>query len=355
MTPASPLLHYLAARQRDKDIVVVQSESELAAINMVDGACFAGVRAMTGTSGGGFCLMTEGFGLAGMSESHAVLMLAQRPGPSTGLPTYTAQGDLRFAIHASQGEFPRLVIAPGDVDECFYNTIEAFNLAEIYQIPVILITDKQLGESHKSTRIFDTSKVPVNRGKLFLGDDYKDEGEYKRYKFTEDGVSPRVLPSTKGAIVKYSSYEHDEFGVTTEDPELTTLMNDKRFRKLKFLNKELESMETVKVHGDRYADLTVIGWGSTKGAILEAMKLLKKEQFKINYLQIIYLSPFPKKKVENVLESAKKTIAVENNKTGQLVSLIKENNFIDVDHKILKYDGRPFSPEMLAESIMEVA
>ena len=355
MTPASPLLHYLAARQRDKDILVVQSESELAAINMVDGACFTGVRAMTGTSGGGFCLMTEGLGLAGMSESHAVLMLAQRPGPSTGVPTYTSQGDLRFAIHASQGEFPRLVIAPGDVDECFYNTIESFNLAEKYQILAILITDKHLGESHKSTRLFDTSKVSINRGPLFVGDEYKEEAEYKRYKITEDGVSPRVLPSTKGAIVKYSSYEHDEFGVTTEDAELITLMNDKRFRKLEFLNKELENMETVKIHGDKDADLTIIGWGSTKGAILEAMKILKEEQVKINYLQVIYLSPFPKEKVEKVLAPAKKTVAVENNKTAQLVSLINENNFRDVDHKILKYDGRPFTPEMLAESIMEVA
>ncbi|HDM75838.1 MAG TPA: hypothetical protein ENG51_05130 [Deltaproteobacteria bacterium] len=354
MTPASPLLHYLAARQRDKDILVVQSESELAAINMVNGACFAGVRAMTGTSGGGFCLMTEGFGLAGMSESHAVLMLAQRPGPSTGLPTYTSQGDLRFAIHASQGEFPRLVIAPGDVEECFYKTIEAFNLAEKYQIPAILITDKHLQESHKSTTPFDTSKVSIERGALFVGDKYEGEEEYKRYKITENGVSPRVLPSTKGAIVKYSSYEHDEFGITTEDPELTTLMNDKRFRKLEFLNKELEKMETVKIHRDSDADLTIIGWGSTKGAILEAMKILKKENFEVNYLQVIYLAPFPKEKVGEVLESAKRTVAVENNKTAQLVSLIRENNFVDVDHKILKYDGRPFNPWMLADRIRGV-
>ncbi len=354
MTPATGVLHFLAPLDREYNMIVIQTENEIAAINMVAGASFAGVRAMTATSGGGFCLMSEGLGMTGMTETSPVILLAQRPGPSTGLPTYSGQGDLRFAIHASQGEFPRVVIAPGDVEECFYKTMEAFNLAEKFQIPVILLTDKYLVESHGAVEVFDQNRIGIDRGLLLTKDEYTGEEEYKRHKFTEDGVSPRAMPGMKGAIVRTSADEHDERGYTTDDPELTTKMADKRFKKQDALIQELENYETTKLYGPEEADATILGWGSTKGPIREAMKLLSKEGLKINYLQIVYLEPFPVANVQKILKSAKKTVVVENNKTSQLSSLIREHLLMTVDHKILKYDGRPFNPEALSQRIKEV-
>lgn len=354
MTPTTPLLHFMASNDRKCGMVVMQAEGEIAAINVAAGAFFAGVRAMTATSGGGFCLMSEGLGMTAMTETPIVILMGQRSGPSTGLPTYSSQGDLRFVIHASQGEFPRVVIAPGDVEECFYLAMEAFNLAEKYQMPVILLGDKSLLESNESTELFDAKRVPIDRGLLQTGDQYEGEEEYKRHKFTENGISPRVLLGMKGAIVRTNADEHNESGYTTEDPVLTAKMMDKRFKKMDSLLKEFESMETVKLYGPEKADVTLIGWGSTKGPIREAMKLLAKANVKANYLQIIFLNPFPASKVQKVLKSAEKTVVIENNKTSQLTSLIKENVLMDVDRKILKYDGRPFNPEELAEKIREV-
>lgn len=354
MTPSTGVLHFMAPLDRKYNMIVIQTESEIAAINMVAGAFFAGVRAMTATSGGGFCLMSEGLGMTGMTETPAVIMLAQRPGPSTGLPTYSGQGDLRFTIHASHGEFPRVVIAPGDVEECFYKTMEAFNLAEKFQIPAIIITDKYLVESHGAAEIFDQNRIGTDRGLLLTKDAHMGEEEYKRHKFTEDGVSPRAMPGMKGAIVRTSADEHDERGYTTVDPELTTKMVDKRFKKLDALVKELENYETTKLYGPEEADATILGWGSTKGPIREAMKLLSKEGLKINYLQIVYLDPFPVANVQKILKSAKKTVVVENNKTSQLSSLIREHLLMTVDHKILQYNGRPFNPGELSQRIKEV-
>ena len=298
--------------------------------------------------------MTEGLGMTGMTETPAVIMVAQRPGPSTGLPTYSGQGDLRFVIHASQGEFPRVVIAPGDVEECFYKTMEAFNLAEKFQIPVIIITDKYLVESHWETEPFDQNRIGIDRGLLLTEDEYTGEEEYKRHTFTKDGVSPRAMPGMRGAVVRTNADEHNESGYTTEDLELTTKMTDKRFKKLDALVKELESYETTKLYGPEKADATILGWGSTKGPIREAMKLLSKEGLKINYLQVVYLNPFPVANVQRILKSAKKTVVVENNKTSQLSSLIREHLLMTVDHKILKYDGRPFNPGYLSQRIKEV-
>ncbi len=354
MTPATGLLHFMAPLDREYGMIVIQAEGEIAAINMVAGASFAGVRAMTATSGGGFCLMSEGLGMTGMTETPAVIMLAQRPGPSTGLPTYSAQGDLRFAIHASQGEFPRVVIAPGSVEECFYKTMEAFNLAEKFQIPAILITDKYLVESHETVELFDQNRIGIDRGLLLTDDEYVGEEEYKRHKFTEDGVSPRAMPRMRGAIVRTNADEHNESGYTTEDPELTTKMTDKRFKKLDALVKELEGYETTNSYGPEEADVTILGWGSTKGPIRETLKLLNEEGLKANYLQIVYLNPFPVADVERALKSAKKTVVVENNKTSQLSSLIREHLLMTVDHKILKYDGRPFNPRDLSQRIKGV-
>jgi len=354
MTPATSILHFLAPLDREYNMIVIQVENEIAAVNMVAGASYAGARTMTATSGGGFCLMSEGLGMIGMTETSPVIVLVQRPGPSTGLPTYTAQGDLRFAIHASQGEFPRIVIAPGNVEECFCKTLEAFNLAEKFQIPALIISDKYLAESHGAAEPFDQNRIGIDRGQLITEDEYTGEEEYKRHKFTEDGISPRAMPGTKGAIVRTNADEHNELGYTTEDPQLSTKMADKRFKKLDALTKELENYETVKLYGPEEADATIIAWGSTKGPIREAMKILSKEGVKVNYLQIVYLSPFPASKVQQILQSAKKTIVVENNKTSQLSSLIREHLLTIVDHKILKYDGRPFNPEALSRNIKEV-
>jgi 2-oxoglutarate ferredoxin oxidoreductase subunit alpha len=355
MTPTTGLLHFMTSNERSYGMITMQPEGEVAAINMITGAAFAGARVMTATSGGGFCLMSEGLGMTGMTETPVVVMVGQRPGPSTGLPTYSAQGDLRFVIHASQGEFPRVVIAPGDIEECFYETLRAFNWADKYQLPVILLTDKYLVESEVSVEPFDVNRVAIERGSL-IADNYEGKEEYGRYEITETGVSPRAVPSAKGAIVHANSDEHDEYGLTTEDPVITTAMMDKRMRKLSAIAKEIEerNIETVKFYGPEEARATIISWGSTKGPIREAMKLLKSEDVAVNYLQILYLHPFPNGEVEKVLGRAKKTIVVEQNKTSQLSTLIRDHNLRGVDHKILKYDGRPFNPGDLSERIKEV-
>jgi 2-oxoglutarate ferredoxin oxidoreductase subunit alpha len=290
--------------------------------------------------------------MTGMTETPAVIVLGQRPGPSTGLPTYSSQGDLRFAIHAGQGEFPRILVAPGDREQCFLKIQEAFNLADKFQVPVIVIADKYLLESHESLPLFDQTKVTIDRCQLMTGK-YTGTEDYKRYKITENGISPRAIPLTAGVIVRANSDEHDEFGYTSEEPEMTVEQNDKRFRKFEGIRKDMEDYETIEVYGTEKSDVTIIGWGGTKGPILEAMKILEKEGKKANYLQIIYIVPFPEEKVRKVLESARKTVLVENSKTGLLAQVIREKTKIDINHMILRYDGRPFNPISLAKQITE--
>jgi 2-oxoglutarate ferredoxin oxidoreductase subunit alpha len=240
------------------------------------------------------------------------------------------------------------------VKDCFYRTIEAFNLAEKFQIPVILVTDKYLIESHGESEPFDQNRIGIDRGLLSTEEEYTAKEEYKRHKFTEDGISPRAIPGVRGAFVRTNADEHDERGYTTENPELATRMTDKRFRKLDALIGELENYETTKVYGPEKGEATIIAWGSTKGPIREAMKLLSEEGLKVNYLQIVFLTPFPTAKVKKALESAEKTIVVENSKTSQLSSLIREHLLMPVDHQILKYDGRPFNPRELSKRIKAV-
>ena len=225
-------------------------------------------------------------------------------------------------------------------------------MAEKFQIPALIISDKYLAESHGTSEPFDQNRVIIDRGNIIT--EYGRTEEYRRHKITENGVSPRAMPGTKGAIVRTNADEHNELGYTTEDPALTTEMADRRFRKLVALEEELANIETVKIYGPEEADATVLAWGSTKGPIREAVKILNKEGAKVNYLQVLYLSPFPADKVDKVMESAKKTIIVENNQTSQLSSLIREHLLTTVDHTILKYDGRPFNPEALARKIMDV-
>ncbi|MEK6887404.1 MAG: 2-oxoacid:acceptor oxidoreductase subunit alpha [Candidatus Aenigmatarchaeota archaeon] len=351
MTPASSILSNMAAQERNFNIVVKHTEDEIAAVNMAIGAAYAGVRAATGTSGGGFALMAEGFGLAAQTEVPLVVIEAQRPGPGTGMATHSSQGDLRFMLHASTDEFPRVVIAPGDLDECFYKTIDAFNIAEKYQMPVIILTDKYLGESYATTMEFDTRGVKIDRGLLMSDKEVEQTKDYRRYKVTESGISPRAIPSQKNGMHVASSYEHDEEGYEREEEEIRVMMHNKRFKKFALLEKEVEQ---PKLFGLDNADVTIISWGSTKGPIKEAIKLLNKDGVTVNFLQVVFMSPFPSAAVADVMNNSNKTILIENNKTAQLGGVIKENTGLDVDHKILKYDGRPFSPEDISVGVKEI-
>jgi 2-oxoglutarate ferredoxin oxidoreductase subunit alpha len=234
--------------------------------------------------------------------------------------------------------------------------MQAFNWADKDQLPVIILVDKYLAECQMSVNPFDTKRIKIERGDLTITDRYAGKEEYGRHKLTETGVSPRLIPSTKGALVRTNSDEHDEYGYTTERPDITIKMQEKRMRKLAYLEKELEAkkIETTRLFGPNQADATILAWGSSKGPIREAIKLLNQENTIVNYLQIVYLQPFPTHKVEEILNSAKKTIVVEHSMTSQLSGLIRQNVLKDVDHKILKYDGRPWNPGSLAQKIKEV-
>jgi 2-oxoglutarate ferredoxin oxidoreductase subunit alpha len=347
MTPASSIMHYLAPRERTYGLIVKQTEDELAAMNMVVGAGFTGVRAMTATSGGGFALMGEGLSLAGMVESPIVAVLVQRPGPATGLPTWTEQGDLRFALHAGHGDFPRLILAPGDPEECFEVTFQAFNLAEKYQLPVIILSDKYLAEARQTLPFFKTDNLKIDRG---VSADVSGRGaneRFDRYADTPTGVSPRVIPGTPGGVFIANSDEHEADGLDNEESETRRLITEKRMRKLQFAKADVA--EPVKFYGPKEANITVVGWGSMKGPILEAMKLLPDKS--INFLQIRLLEPFPVKEVDGALRQAKYRLLVENNYTGQLGGLIRERTGIDITDKLVKYDGRPIHPEEIVEKI----
>ncbi len=347
MTPSTSVLHFLAAHKKEFGITVVQPENEIAVINMALGFAYAGAKTMVGTSGGGFALMQEAFSLAGMSETPIVVLEAQRAGPSTGVPTYTAQADAKFVINAGHGEFPRVVVAPGDVDEAFYKSAEALYLAWKFQIPVVVLSDKHLAES-TMTAEFDESKALKVEFKAFNGD-----GEYKRYEFTEDGVSPLAFPGQEGIVVKATSYEHDEFGITTEEPETVKKMQEKRLKKMNTIIEELKKLETVKVYGNKESKVAIVTWGSTKGAVLEALKLLGLMD-KVKVIQFLYLEPFPSWEVDEHLKNCEKIIDVELNATAQLAYLLKANTGLEVTHKILKYDSRQFEPIALAEELKRV-
>ncbi len=351
MTPATSVMTTMATQEKNYNIVVKHTEDEIAAINMAIGAAYAGARAMTCTSGGGFCLMVEGLGLAAQTEVPLVIVEAQRPGPATGMATHTGQGDLRFIMHASTDESPRAIIAPGDQEECFYRTIDAFNMAEKYQIPVFVLTDKYLGESYKSMPAFDTSNISIDRGKLLTQEHLNDMKDFKRYQLTEDGISPRSIPSQSGGQHTASSYEHDEEGYEREEEEIRVQMHHKRFRKLENLKNELPPPQFF---GDKDADVTIISWGSTKGPILQAMRKLGQKGIKTNFCQIVYLSPFPHEYMGRIIRNAKRTVIIENNKTSQLSGIIKELTGLDTDYRILKYDGRPFFPEEIVHGIKDI-
>ncbi len=343
MTPATSILHFLASKQKDSSLRVIQPESELSVINMALGIAYAGKRVAIGSASGGFALMQEAVSCAGMMEAPLVIAVSQRQAPATGLPTYSSQTDLRFVIHSGHGEFPKIVIAPGDPEESFYAGAEALNLAWRYQLPVIILIDKIISE-HASTSLLKADKIKIDHGSVAteLGE------KYGRYQITSDGISPMAFPGTPNTIVKTTSYEHNEIGITIEEAGPTKAMLNKRFAKTETIIKSLDHHETVKIYGNRSSNDVIVFWGSTKGPVLEAAKYIKKS---VKFVQIIWMDPFDVKKVTQELSGAKNIICVECNHDGQLAALIREKTGIAVTEKILKFDSRPFEPVSLAEEI----
>jgi len=339
-------------------VVVKQVEDELAAINMAIGAGFAGVRSMTATSGGGFSLMVEGLGQGGMVEAPVVAVLAQRSGPSTGLPTKTEQGDLNLALGAGQGDWPRAILAPSNTDECFRLTAEAFNLAEVYQTPIIVMSDLYLSEGYRTVEGFDFN-VPIIRG-LLAADGGERREQYLRYKLTDSGVSPRALPGQEGFQFDAGTDEHDEKGELISDVlagipewiEIRRQMMDKRMKKLDGLLRDTKGPE---LWGPPSADLTLISWGSTQGPLREAiLDLQEADGLSVNSLEFAHLFPFHAQETAEILGKAKKTLAVEGNFTGQFSRLLTAETSIKPDHFLGKYDGEPFYPSEIAAKVREV-
>lgn len=343
MTPSSGILHFLAKVAGEFEIKVVHPENEIAVILMAQGFAYAGKRAALGTSGGGFCLMAEGMSLAGMAEMPLVVVVSMRAGPSTGVPTYTAQSDLHFVMNAGQGEFTRLVIAPGDIEQAYYWSATSLSLAWKYQIPVILLSDKTLSESAYSFNMGEVREIPEIGPVLAEG-----EGEYRRYLRTDDGISPLAFPPKSGAVVKANGYAHQESGITTEDAGEIKAVQDKSLRKEESLKRELESLSAVRTYGPEDASLALLCWGSNKPVCAELA-----EKLGLRVVQPVVLNPFPKRQFEEALRGVERTISIESNSTGQLARLIRCYGF-EADDLILKYDARPFTVDDLEDRLMEV-
>ena len=357
ITPAADESEYLEEHEIFKiktgdgkgSIVVIQTEDEIAAINMASGAVLTGARAATSTSGPGFSLMVEGLAWAGNNEVPVVITYYQRGAPSTGLPTRHGQDDLRFAIHAGHGEFARIILASGDIRESFYDAANAFNYAEKYQLPVIHLIDKALGNSSQTYAFFDSGQFEIQRGDIL--DETKLQGEYKRFKFTESGISPRVLLGTKNGIHWYTGDEHNEFGHISEEPTNRTVMVEKRMKKLEVIEKEVPIEEKVNFFGDRNAKNLIVSWGSPKGAILEAIRKLTDEGFSLGFMQVRMVHPLPKEHIANMLQGAQKIIDVEMNYSGQLGGIIREKTGISMNFYILKWNGRPMTTTEVYDAI----
>jgi len=347
--PASEIWQWLTKYLSEFNGIVVQTEDELAALNMALGASYAGARAMTSTSGPGASLMMEAFSLSGIGEIPIVIVDVQRAGPSTGMPTKTEQSDLSQWIYGSHGDFPRIVLSPGTVDECFDFTVKAFNLAEKYQCPVILLTEQDYGQNFYSAKKFDIRKVEIERGKLLSQEDLINIKDYKRYELTSDGVSPRALPGMRNGLHMVESNEHDEKGYRDEDPENRIRMMQKRMKKLETVSRDLIP---PRIWGERDAEIGIIGFGSTFGPIQEAIAQLKERRIRAKYLQMRTLWPFPAKRVEQFVAGCREIFVIENNYSGQLGSLLKSPIKSPVKIKnILKYSGQSFRPVEISTQI----
>lgn len=350
MTPSTGIMNYIAGKGKEYGIIVEQAEDEIAAINMALGASFAGVRSMTGTAGGGFALMVEGLSLAGMTETPVVIALGQRPAPATGLPTRTEQGDLNFALYTAHGEFPRLIFAPGTPEQAFYLTNKAFDLAEKYQIPAIVIFDTYLADSEWTYEGFDIEKIKYNDYRL-RGDAFHNLPEYKRHAFTENGISPLGVPGDSRHVVVTDSDEHDEAGHIVEDAETRIKMVNKRlFKKLPLIKHE---MEPPVLYGDPSPEIVIAGWGSNYGVMKEAVDMLSVNK-RIALLHFSEIYPFQstdKFDYLTLLSNTKLAVCVENNATGQFARLMRTETGFEFKAKINRFDGRPFLLEELTGEI----
>ena len=347
MTPSTGIMNYIAGKEKEYSIIVEQAEDEIAAINMALGASFAGVRAMTGTSGGGFALMVEGLSLAAMTETPIVIALGQRPGPATGFPTRTEQAELQFALYTAHGEFPRAIFAPGTPEQALFLTNKAFDITEKYQIPAIIIFDQYLADTEWTFDKIELENLNYKDYRL-RGDILNNLSEYKRHAFTDSGVSPLAIPGDSRRLVVTDSDEHDEEGHIVEDAETRVKMVNKRlFKKLSLIRQEIEPPY---LYGDTKPDIVIVGWGSTYGVMKEVVDVLAKDK-SIAMLHFSEIYPFPlteKFDYLHVLNNARLTICVEHNATGQFARLMRAETGYEVTAKINKYDGRPFTLEGLS-------
>jgi 2-oxoglutarate ferredoxin oxidoreductase subunit alpha len=353
MTPATSIIEFMTSQAKRFNLVTKQTEDELAAILFAIGAAQTGVRALTATSGGGFSLMTEALGMAGMAETPLVVVDSQRPGPSTGMPTRTSQGDLLFLMHASQDEFPRIVLAPGGVESCYADTARAFNLAEKYQCPVLILTE---GFQAFASRSVGVEEMPfeefvIDRGKTLTEAemDTLKPGEYKRYAVTADGISPRARQGHPNTTFTVTSDEHTETGrIEDEDAANRIVQHEKRMRKVETMKKEMRMPEW---YGAKNAEVTLMGWGATRHAIREAIDILNADGVKANALHFIDIYPLDEARLDKELAKARRLIDVEGNYTAQLAQVVRTYTGRTVDDKILKYDGRPFSGIEIANTV----
>ncbi|WP_409294311.1 2-oxoacid:acceptor oxidoreductase subunit alpha [Peribacillus sp. SCS-26] len=354
ITPASEIMEYLIKKLPQLGGTVIQTEDEIAACTMAIGANYAGVRALTASAGPGLSLKMEAIGLSGITETPLVIVDTQRGGPSTGLPTKQEQSDLMAMIYGTHGEIPKIVMAPSTVEEAFYDTAEAFNLAEEYQCPVIILSDLQLSLGKQTVHPLEYDQVEIRRGKLLSEADIDPDrtGNFKRYELTADGVSPRVLPGTKNGIFHVTGVEHDETGKPSEAAANRKQQMDKRMRKIRNIRFH-KPLHTTLRHSD--ADLLIVGFNSTRGVIEEAMERLEADGIKVNHAHVRLLHPFPAESMLPLVQNAKKVVVLENNATGQLAGIMKMNiGSADKIKSILKYDGNPFLPHIVHSECKEL-
>ncbi|MSQ36768.1 MAG: 2-oxoacid:acceptor oxidoreductase subunit alpha [Chloroflexi bacterium] len=373
ISPATDENVFLEKNQRAYDLMVVQCEDEISAINMAVGAAHMGVRAATATSGPGFALMVEGIGFASMTEAPGpIITMYQRGGPSTGLPTRQEQGDLQFVVHPAQGDFPHIVIAPGDLRECYQDTFSSFNWADRFQLPVVVLVDKKLAAIYTTIDKLELKYDAIDRGKRWDGvtptgadekgpnDGFAANGqgtphdEYLRYALTDDGISPVSHPGQAGGRFWSTTDEHDPDGHITEGVAMRMAMMEKRMGKLARITAHIPADQQYALHGPAEAELTVVSWGSPKGTILDAQKILATEGKSINFLQCRLMKPFPAAAVEAILRKAKRLVLIEENYSGQLGALIAEHTGVRITERILKYDGRPVSEDEMVRALANV-
>jgi 2-oxoglutarate ferredoxin oxidoreductase subunit alpha len=344
MTPSTSIGLNLAANAGKMGLVVEQAEDEIAAINMAIGASFAGAPSMVATSGGGFALMVEGVSLAAMTETPVVVVVAQRPGPATGLPTRTAQADLEFVLHAGHGEFPRAIFSPGTIEQCFHLTRKAFELAERYQGPMFVLTDQFLADSYRAVPPFELKGlIPVMPAQKPAGTE-----PYLRYAITETGISPRLLPGLSKGLVVADSDEHTEDGHLTEDLHISPLMVEKRLRKGTGLRSEVIAPD---FEGEAKPDLLLVSWGSSKGAVTEAASRMKSDGERVATLHFSQVWPIMPEQFIDYLTSAREVVSVEGNALGQLARLIRRETGFGIERKVLRYDGLPLTPEAILREL----